>query len=73
MNNKDQTSNARHIANPRETQKKDGGNVVNEHLPEVLVFDVEELGDRQGPIEGNAVDVVPPYSTSHTLKTKMEK
>ena len=48
------------IAGPWEGEEGDGGDVVDEHLCEVLPLHVRPLGDGEGPVEGELHHVVPP-------------
>ena len=48
------------IAGPWEGEEGDGGDVVDEHLCEVLPLHVRPLGDGEGPVEGELDHVVPP-------------
>lgn len=56
------------IAHPAQGQQKQRNTMVNEHLPEVLTFDVTELGYGQCPIEGHRDHVVGPNVTFNRLK-----
>ncbi len=49
------------IAGPGEGEKGDGGDVMNEHLHKVFPLHVKELGDGEGPVEGEGEHVVPPH------------
>ena len=40
------------IDNVGEGEQENGGNVMNEHFPEVLAFHIDELGEDQRPVEG---------------------
>lgn len=55
------------ITHPRQRQKDQGDNVMDEHLPEVFAFDVKELGDDQRPVEGHGEHVIRPNVTVHGL------
>lgn len=55
------------VADPAEGEQRDGGEVVHEHLPEVLAPHVPELRQRQRPVERRADHVVPPDITRQPL------
>ena len=48
------------IAGPWEGEEGDGGDVVDEHLCEVLPLDIKPLGYGERPVEGQLYHVVPP-------------
>lgn len=56
----DQCANSIQIADPAERQQGDRRNMVDKHLPKVLVADVPELGYGQRPVERRRDHVVPP-------------
>jgi len=60
VNNENQGANAMQIAHPAERHQQQGDHVMDEHLPEVLTFHIEELGASEGPVEGHRNHVVPP-------------
>jgi len=49
MDDEDERSDPLKVAGPGESHERDGGQVVDEHLPEVLPLHVEELSDHQRP------------------------
>ena len=51
VNCKDQSSDPGQVASPRERHQRNGSHVMDEHLPEVLSLDVEELADAERPVE----------------------
>lgn len=51
MKQENQCADANKIANITENEQSNCDNVMNEHLPKVLSFDVEKLWDQQGKIE----------------------
>lgn len=56
------------VAHPAERQQQQCDQVMDEHLPKVLAFDVEKLGDRERPVEGQRDHVVPPDVIIHRLR-----
>ncbi len=60
MNDQHQGTHTGEVADPREGQQSDGGQVVHKHFPEIFALHVEKLGDAQGPVEAQLDHVVPP-------------
>ena len=60
MNDKNQSANSGKIACPGKGHESNGRHVVNEHFPKVFAFDVNELGNAEGPIEAKLDHVVVP-------------
>lgn len=60
VHDQDEGADAVQIAHPAERQQQQRDYVVDEHLPEVLALDVEELGEGQRPVEGHRDHVIPP-------------
>ena len=60
MDDEDECSHPDEVRGPGEHDEGDGGLVVDEHLPEVLPLDIEELTEGQGPVEGHLQHVVQP-------------
>ena len=60
VDHEDEGAHPMHLIAPAECEKSEGGNVVDEHLPEVFSLHVGELGDQEGPVEGHLEHVVPP-------------
>ena len=56
----DQGANPVHLSGPAEREEGEGGQVVDEHLHEVLPLDIRELGEEEGPVESHFKHVVPP-------------
>ena len=55
------------VARPAESHERDGGHVMDEHLPEVLPLHVEELRNAERPVEAQLDHVVPPDVTGDTM------
>lgn len=72
MYDQNQAAHPGHIADPWETHEEYSGYMMDEHLPEILVLHVHELGHGQGPVEAQADHVVPPYAGGNTLKRKIQ-
>ena len=51
VNHHDQGSDASEVARPGKAQQGDGCDVVDEHFPKVLPFDIVELRECQRPIQ----------------------
>ena len=49
------------VAGPGEGEQGDSGDVMDEHLHKVFPPHVKELGDGEGPVEGEGEHVVPPH------------
>ncbi len=50
VNDEDERADPGEVAGPGEAHEGNGGQVMNEHLPEVLPLHVEKLGDHQRPV-----------------------
>ena len=55
------------VANPREGHEADRANMVNEHLPKVLPFDIPELRRCQRPVKRQRDHIIPPSRFSNAL------
>ena len=60
MDYEDQGPDPHKVGGPAEHDERDGGLVVDEHLPEVLPLHIKELAEGQGPVEGHLHHVVEP-------------
>lgn len=63
----DQRPDSDEVARPREDQKEDGNDVVDEHFPKVLPLNILEDGEEERPIEAERQHVVPPNVIRHSL------
>lgn len=52
VDHQNQGTHAVQVAYPRKRQQHDGGDMMDEHLPEVFSFYVEKLRECQRPIKG---------------------
>ena len=60
MDHENKGAHAMHLVAPAESEKGKGGEMVDEHLPEVFPLHVGELGDKEGPVKSHLKHVVPP-------------
>ena len=60
MDHENKGAHAMHLVAPAESEKGKGGEMVDEHLPEVFPLHVGELGDKEGPVKSHLEHVVPP-------------
>ena len=60
MDHENKGAHAMHLVAPAESEKGKGGEMVDEHLPEVFPLHVGELGDQEGPVKSHLEHVVPP-------------
>jgi len=67
VNNQHKGPDPGEVCSPGEHHECDCGVVVDEHLPEVLAFNIEELGDGEGPVEGQLHHVVHPDISVHLV------
>ena len=68
MDDHDKCSYSCEMCSPREHHKSNSGIVMNEHFPEILSLDVEELADGKRPVKGKFQHVVPPDIIIHLME-----
>jgi len=61
------------VARPAECHQSNGGQMMDEHLPEIFSFGIKELSDDEGPIKGHFQHVIPPNTRTQWMsKTEIQ-
>ena len=65
VDDEDEGSDPDKVSGPAEPYQRDGGLVVDEHLPEIFPLHVEELTEGERPVESHLYHVVEPDISGH--------